>query len=111
MPVEEGTVVRATATALDVTVAVEFEEGESVRVLERLVIAPCRGVFEPHAPATVTTEGEIVTEGQAVGVVSASGDEVPVRSAFSGFMMGLLAHPGERVREGQPVAWLRTFDR
>jgi biotin carboxyl carrier protein len=46
-----------------------------------------------------------------VGVVHSSGEEVPVCSAFSGFFMGLLAHPGERVREGQPVAWLRAFDR
>ena len=25
-----------------------------------------------------------------------------------GKLMGLLAHAGERVREGQPVAWLRS---
>lgn len=87
------------------------DDGELLRVPERLVVAPCRGVFEPSPPKTVTTEGEIVTEGQAVGIVHASGEAVPVRSAFSGFFMGLLAHPGERVREGQPVAWLRAFDR
>jgi biotin carboxyl carrier protein len=32
-----------------------------------------------------------------------------VRSAFAGWMMGLMVHDGERVREGQPVAWLRAL--
>lgn len=94
-----------------VDLTVHPDEGALLRVPERLVVAPCRGVFEPAPPAHVTTEGEVVLEGQSVGVIHASGEEVPVRSAFSGFFMGLLAHPGERVREGQPVAWLRAFDR
>jgi biotin carboxyl carrier protein len=77
-------------------------------VPERVIVAPTSGVFTPLPPATVTTEGEIVTEGQAVGVVEALGQQVDVESRFRGFFMGLLAHPGERVREGQPVAWLRV---
>ncbi len=52
-------------------------------------------------------EGRVVTEGQVVGIVEARGQAHPVVSAFTGFLVGLLAHPGERVREGQPVAWLR----
>ena len=82
---------------------------EELRVPERLIVAPAGGVFRPLPPETVTTEGEIVAEGQAVGVVSVSGDDVVVRSAFKGWMMGLLAVEGERVREGQPVAWLRAI--
>ena len=82
---------------------------EELRVPERLIVAPASGVFRPLPPETVTTEGEIVAEGQAVGVVSVSGDDVAVRSAFKGWMMGLLAVEGERVREGQPVAWLRAI--
>ena len=82
---------------------------EELRVPERLIVAPAGGLFRPLPPETVTTEGEIVAEGQTVGVVSVSGDEVPVRSAFRGWMMGLLAVEGERVREGQPVAWLRAI--
>lgn len=87
------------------------EDGERLGISERVVVAPCLGVFEPHEPQTVTTEGEIVYEGQAIGVLRASGREVEVRSPFAGFLMGLLAHRGERVREGQPVAWLRVFER
>lgn len=86
-------------------------DGEVLAVPERVIVAPCRGVFEPLPPEVVTTEGEILAEGQTVGVLHASGARVEVRSPFSGFMMGVLAHPGERVREGQPIAWLRVFDR
>ncbi|MEY2569007.1 MAG: hypothetical protein QOE35_3536 [Actinomycetota bacterium] len=82
---------------------------EELRVPERLIVAPAGGVFRPVPPETVTTEGEIVAEGQTVGMVSVSGDDVPVRSFFRGWMMGLLAVEGERVREGQPVAWLRAI--
>ncbi len=90
--------------------------GEELRVPERVILAPAVGVFEPTPPegdaamsdSRQLTEGQLVTEGQVVGVVKASGKALPVRSAFTGFLMGMLAHPGERVREGQPVAWLRV---
>jgi len=94
--------------------------GEELRVPERVILAPALGVFEPapdsddtpeldaeHATKPVV-EGQLVTKGQVVGVVKVSGKSLPVRSAFTGFLMGMLAHPGERVREGQPVAWLRV---
>ena len=29
-------------------------------------------------------------------------------SPFAGELMGVLAHPGERVQAGQPIAWLRS---
>ncbi len=82
--------------------------GEDLTVLERVIVAPAVGVFRPCPPDTVTSEGEIVAEGQVVGVVEGSGTATPVRSAFAGFLMGMLAHEGERVREGEPVAWLRV---
>jgi biotin carboxyl carrier protein len=84
-------------------------QGEALAVLERVVVAPAVGVFRPHPPATVTAEGEIVTLGQELGVVEGPGLRAPVTSPFSGFLMGHLAHPGERVREGQPVIWLRSL--
>ncbi|HEX2849102.1 MAG TPA: biotin/lipoyl-containing protein [Acidimicrobiales bacterium] len=82
--------------------------GEDLMVLERVIVAPALGVFRPYPPETVTSEGEVVAAGQVVGVVEGSGTSTPVRSAFTGFLMGLLAHEGERVREGEPVAWLRV---
>ena len=80
--------------------------GEELQVPERVILAPALGVFQPATE--VADEGEPVSAGDVVGVVESSGRAMPVRSAFSGFLMGLLAHPGERVREGQPVAWLRV---
>lgn len=48
-----------------------------------------------------------VAQEQVIGYVDGIGQSTPVRSPFPGRLMGLLAHAGERVREGQPVAWLR----
>jgi biotin carboxyl carrier protein len=84
------------------------DPGEDLMVLERVVVAPSRGVFTPLAPETVTAEGELVEVGQAIGCIENSGTVVEVRSPFTGFLMGMLAHEGERVREGEPVAWLRV---
>ncbi len=44
---------------------------------------------------------------QVIGFVDGIGHSTPVHSPFHGRLMGLLASAGERVREGQPVAWLR----
>ena len=49
---------------------------EELRVPERLIVAPAGGVFSPVPPETVTTEGEIVAEGQTVGHVSVSGEKL-----------------------------------
>ena len=83
--------------------------GEQLSVPERVVVATAAGIFQPLPPETVTAEGEIVTEGQAVGVVESCGTLTPVCSRFTGFLMGMLATPGERLREGEPVAWLRAL--
>lgn len=82
--------------------------GEELAVLERVVVAPTVGVFTPAEAEQVTSEGEIVTEGQIIGIIENSGTATVVRSPFAGFLMGLLASAGERVREGEPVAWLRV---
>ena len=81
--------------------------GEHLGVPERVIVAPALGVFRPvaedHPP-----EGRVVQAGEVVGVVEVGGRTVPVRSAFTGLLLGMMAHPGERVRENQPVAWLRV---
>ena len=83
-------------------------EGEELRVLERLIVAPAVGVFEPVEAHDGVTEGDDVNEGDAVGHVVVSGERIAVRSRFTGALIGMLAVHGERVREGQPIAWLRT---
>lgn len=77
--------------------------GELLVVPERVVLAPVTGRFRP---AGEPDRGVLVEE-QVIGFIDGVGHSTPVRSAFSGLFMGLLAHAGERVREGQPVAWLR----
>jgi len=83
--------------------------GERLSVPEKVVVAPCVGQFRPVPPEVVTSEGEVVESGQVIGYLDAQDRVVPVRSPFAGWMMGLLVHEGERVREGQPVAWLRAL--
>jgi len=84
--------------------------GEHLDVLERIVISPATGTFTAMPPETVTAEGEIVVRGQVVGTVNGPGGPVQVESPFTGFLMGVLALQGERVREGEPIAWLRTTE-
>lgn len=80
--------------------------GEQLYVSERLVVSPVAGVFEPAPPSdSAAAEGEVVPVGGLIGFVS--GHEV--RSPFAGWLMGMLAAPGERVTQGQPVAWLRAL--
>lgn len=81
---------------------------EEVFVPERLIAAPAAGVFRAAAPDVVTAEGEIVHAGQVVGSIEVTGGSVTVTSAHTGFLMGLLALPGERVRADQPLAWVRV---
>lgn len=86
--------------------ATVLAQGEHLGVPERVILAPAVGVFHPVG-ADNAAEGEVV-EGQVVGIVEVGDRKLPVRSAFTGRLVGMMAHPGERVREGQPVAWLRV---
>ena len=88
--------------------------GEVLMVPERVILAPAPGKFRPVEGAPVLTEsGEPASDGsdvarqQVIGFVDGIGHSTPVHSPFHGRLMGLLASAGERVREGQPVAWLR----
>ena len=81
--------------------------GETLGVPERVIVAPAVGVFRPLGPGAGEGHGEVITAGQAIGVVEGPGASTPVRSPFGGALVGMLARAGERVREGQPVAWLR----
>jgi biotin carboxyl carrier protein len=82
---------------------------EDLCVPERLIAAPAAGVFRLLPPGVVTSEGEIVRSGQVMGSIERNAGAVDVVSPHTGFLMGLLAHPGERVRDGQPLAWVRVL--
>jgi biotin carboxyl carrier protein len=81
--------------------------GEGLTVPERVIVAPSVGVFRPRLPDDAV-EGHLVDAGQSVGVIEGPGVTTPVRSPFRGVLVGLLAHDGERMRQGEPVAWLRV---
>jgi biotin carboxyl carrier protein len=82
--------------------------GEILAVPERVIVAPAVGVFRPLADSDGRDAADkVIAAGQAIGVVEGPGASTPVRSPFGGFLVAMLARAGERVREGQPVAWLR----
>ena len=100
-------------TALDdpLTAITSYDDepiAEDLHVPERLIAAPAAGVFRAAAPEVVTAEGEIVYRGQQMGTIEVTDGAVPVTSPHTGFLMGLLALPGERVRADQPLAWVRV---
>ena len=77
------------------------QEGEFLYAVERLVVSPSTGVFDPSGGLRT---GTAIAAGQLVGTVG--GQEV--RSPFAGSLEGMLALAGERVTTSQPIAWLRT---
>lgn len=76
-------------------------EGELLYAVERLVVSPTTGIFQPD---TELADDHPIERGQVIGRVGST----DVRSAFAGSMQGLLALAGERVTTSQPLAWLRT---
>ena len=84
--------------------------GEVLHVRERIVLSPVTGRFvafphdevDPHAP------GSLVLAGSPLAAVVTSGEAQSVTTPFTGVIAGRLAHDGERVREGQPLFWLRA---
>jgi [acyl-carrier-protein] S-malonyltransferase len=97
-------------------------QGEHLYTSERVIVSPTPGVFEPdvHLAALESTElaeaaaapgsgqgadpGSVLAVGDRVGTVGLS----DVRTPFGGILVRWLAVRGERVVEGQPVAWIRT---
>jgi biotin carboxyl carrier protein len=81
-----------------------LDSGEGLLVPERMIVAPTVGTFRPVS----LNDGAQLSIGQTVGMVDGPGTSTPVASPFTGQLVGMLVHPGERLREGQPVAWLRV---
>lgn len=79
-----------------------------VGIRERLVVAPCAGRFVPLPPETFTCEGEWVEPGQALAHVTTNGGPSPVVSEFRGWVMGMLAVPGQPVAGGDALFWIRS---
>ena len=82
------------------------DAGDDIHFDARLVIAPVAGVFQAVADEAILL-GQVVTIGQVLGHIMGPGRSVEVTSFCDGRFMGMLAVPGQRLRVGQPVAWLR----
>ena len=81
-----------------------LDHGEGLLVPERMIVAPTVGTFRP----VDLPDGSTLETGQTIGLLEGPGTSTPVSSPFAGRLVGMLVHPGERIREGQPIAWLRV---
>lgn len=75
-------------------------------IRERVVVSPCVGRFWPLPPEVFTTEGEWVEPGTALAEIDVDGERVPVRSVFRGWVVGMLALPGQPVATGEALFWI-----
>ena len=104
-PDDLDTLVETLAASSPLQAYVASHQGEHLYVSERIVVSSMTGVFQLPADGAVA-DGASVEVGQLLGKVG----EREVRSPFAGVLQGMLAVPGERVTDGQPVAWLRCKD-
>ncbi|HZT67445.1 MAG TPA: ACP S-malonyltransferase [Acidimicrobiales bacterium] len=102
-PENLNSLVEALATEGPLLSYISSHEGEHLYVSERLVISPAAGLFHLSDEGSPADGGEVAV-GDLIGLVG----DVEVRTPFAGNLMGILALPGERVTEGQPIAWLRN---
>jgi [acyl-carrier-protein] S-malonyltransferase len=104
------------------TASAPAHQGEHLYTSERVIVSPAPGVFEPDvqlaalestalAEATAAPgsghgaePGSVLGVGDRVGTVGLT----DVRTPFDGILVRWLAVRGERVVEGQPVAWIRS---
>ena len=121
-PADLDKLMDAVAGTDDGSAAAAAHQGEHLYTSERVVVSPAPGVFEPDvnlaalestalAEATAAPgsgqgaePGSLVAVGDRVGTVGPT----EVRTPFDGILVRWLAVRGERVVEGQPVAWIRT---
>jgi biotin carboxyl carrier protein len=79
---------------------------DAANIRERVVVSPCSGRFHPLPPESFTTEGEWVEPGQVLAEVHNGETVVEVRSAFRGWVMGMLALDGQPVKDGDALLWI-----
>ncbi|MFZ0666580.1 MAG: ACP S-malonyltransferase, partial [Acidimicrobiales bacterium] len=101
---------------------ISSHQGEHLFSSERVVVAPAAGVFQPDpaleaphpgrqgtlAPGAGEAKGAVPKYPIAVGDLLGTVGSEDVRTPFAGQLVAFIAHPGERVVKGQPVAWLHV---
>jgi biotin carboxyl carrier protein len=83
-----------------------FAAAEVTTLAERVVVAPRAGRFVPLPPEVFTADGEWVEPGQVLAEITNGEKKFQVTSPFRGWMMGMLALPGQPVREGEALFWV-----
>lgn len=78
-------------------------DGEQLHVLERVLISPTAGTFQPLELAP-----DLVEIDDVVGHVRTNDALVPVRSAFRGRVIQVVASAGQRMQPHERIAWLRV---
>lgn len=84
-----------------------YATAEVTIIREKVVVSPATGKFQPHPPEIFTTEGEWVQDGQSLGEIQNGRDCIAITSSFTGWMMGMLALPGQPVKTGDQLFWIR----
>lgn len=82
-------------------------EGERILIPERMIVSPADGVFR-SANNGDDVVGRNIQINDVIGYVETVGKSVEILSPFTGTLRGLIAHSGERLRQHEPVAWLRV---
>jgi biotin carboxyl carrier protein len=88
-----------------VSAATAPPEGDDVHVAVRLVVAPSDGTFRPVADPADPVTGR-VSAGSVLGHVVGPGRTDPVVAFCAARLVSVVVEPGERLRRGEPVAWL-----
>jgi biotin carboxyl carrier protein len=81
--------------------------GETLSVPERVVVAPTVGIFHRLDGHGQINDGDMINRDDVIGTVHSLGTSTLIHSPFAGLLFEILAFEGERVRRGQPVAWVR----
>ena len=80
--------------------------GEWAEMTARLIVSTAHGIFEPAPADRAGASHGVIEIGDTVGTVG----ETTVVSTVTGTFMGLLAHPGERIRVSQALAWVLPLE-
>jgi [acyl-carrier-protein] S-malonyltransferase len=101
---------------------ISSHQGEHLFSSERVVVSPGAGVFTPDshleaphpgrqgtlAPESGSAAPDRSSNPVEVGDLIGTVGSLEVRTPFAGLLVAFIAHPGERVVKGQPVAWLHV---
>ncbi len=114
-PDDLDSLIEALANPVGARTEAQPAAGEHLYMSERVVVSPCAGIFSPETSVSAPGTGLLPGTGAApsdvaVGDLLGRVGMAEVRTPFAGRVVRWLATQGERVQEGQPLAWLHADD-